>query len=107
MPAGNFGEMDFAPRQRTDFGPGTINIDGELCDGCILCSVICPAAMIEVTGSKRDKQASLKQDQDNCMACGCCEAICQRSAIQVTRGYDFGGQWKQVDRGELSLPRRF
>ena len=101
-------EMDFAPtEERTNFGPGAVEIDAELCDGCILCSVICPAAMIEIKGKKQDKKATLREDQDNCMACACCEAICQKEAIYVVRSYDFGGKWKQLDRGGLCIPRRF
>jgi ferredoxin len=103
-----YGDLDFAPRkERLDFGPGKVKIDEEACDGCILCSVICPAAIIEITGKKQEKKARLRDGQDNCMACACCEAICQRDAIHVQRSYDFGGQWKQLDRGELSTPRRF
>jgi ferredoxin len=103
-----YGELDFAPtEERVDFGPGTVEIDAEHCDGCILCSVICPAAMIVIEGKKQDKKATLREGQDNCMACACCEAICQRQAIQVIRSYDFGGKWKQYDRGGLSIPRRF
>lgn len=103
-----YAELEFAPRQeRTDFGPGKVKIDAESCDGCILCAVICPAAIIEITGKKQDRKARLREGQDNCMACACCEAICQLEAIHVVRSYDFGGKWKQFDRGELSIPRRF
>ena len=108
MPESTLGELDYAPQQeRTEFGPGTVAIDEELCDGCILCSVICPAAFIEMKGEKKQMKASLREGQDNCMSCACCEAICQRNAISLVRSYDFGGQWKQLDRGALSTPRRF
>jgi formate hydrogenlyase subunit 6/NADH:ubiquinone oxidoreductase subunit I len=103
-----YGELDFAPtEERVEFGPGEVEIDAEQCDGCILCSVICPAAMIVIEGKKQAKKATLREGQDNCMACACCEAICQRAAIQVVRSYDFGGKWKQFDRGGLCIPRRF
>jgi ferredoxin len=102
-----YGELDFAPGEKSEFGPGQVEIDQELCDGCVLCSVICPAAILVVTGSKSSQKVSRREGQDNCMACGCCEAICQTGAISIQRSYDFGGPWKQLDRGRLCLPRCF
>lgn len=108
MTTETFGELELAPKtERTEFGPGHFEIDAELCDGCILCSVICPAGILEIVGKGQDKKVRKREGQDNCMACACCEAICQLDAIEVVRSYDFGGHWKQHDRGELSLPRRF
>ncbi len=102
-----YGEMDFAPAENLECGPGQVEIDQELCDGCVLCSVICPAAILVPSGTKSARKVSRRDGQDNCMACGCCEAICQMGAISIQRSYDFGGPWKQMDRGQLCLPRRF
>lgn len=103
-----YGELDLAPqRERTEFGPSQIKVDEALCDGCTLCSVICAAGLLEVIGKGQEKKARKRDGQDNCMGCGCCEAICQLHAIRVVQGYDYGGRWKQLDRGELSLPRLF
>ena len=103
-----FGELDFAPiGERTDFGHAKVAIDQELCDECTLCTVICPAGILEVVGKKQDRQTRVRQEQDNCMGCACCEGICLTGAIKVVRSYDFGGYWKQLDRGELSKPRCF
>ena len=103
-----FGELDFAPKtERTEFGPGHVEVDEALCDGCILCSVICAAGILEIVGKGKDKKVRKRPGQDNCMACACCEAICQLDAVRVVHGYDFGGDWKQYDRGGLSPPRPF
>lgn len=103
-----YGELELAPEQeRTDFGHARIEIDEDVCDGCILCTVICPAGILEAVGKKKDKKSKVKTDRDNCMGCACCEAICLTGAIKVTRSYDFGGVWKQIGRGKLSEPRCF
>ena len=103
-----FGELDFAPKEeRTEFGNAKVEIDQELCDGCILCNVICPAGLLEVVGKKQDRKTRVREGQDNCLGCACCEAICLTNAIRLVQPYDLGGPWKQLDRGELSKPRQF
>jgi 2-oxoglutarate ferredoxin oxidoreductase subunit delta len=103
-----YGDLDLAPTQeRTEFGDGVVTIDEKVCKGCILCSVICPAGLLEMVGEKKERKSHVREGQNNCMACACCEAICESGAIQVVSGYDYGGIWKQSDRGELSGPRPF
>lgn len=103
-----YGDLDFAPQaERTEFGAAKVLIDEDLCDGCILCSVICPAGLLEMVGDRKNQKSHIRDGQDNCMGCACCEAICENEAIQLVLSYDFGGVFKQQDRGELSLPRQF
>ncbi|HJP51822.1 MAG: 4Fe-4S dicluster domain-containing protein [Pseudomonadales bacterium] len=103
-----FGELEFEPKgERTVFGHAKVEIDTELCDGCILCTVICPAALLEPAGKKRDRKSHVRDTQDNCMGCACCEAICQTNAIRVVQSYAFEGYYKPLDRGNLSKPRCF
>lgn len=104
----HYGDMDYAPKkERTDFGFAKIEIDSKVCDGCVLCTVICPAGILEVVGRRPDRRSKVREVQDNCIGCACCEAICLTGAIRLIRSYDFGGYWKQLDRGELSKPRCF
>ena len=103
-----YGDMDHSPKsERTEFGGGKVIVDEDICTGCTLCATICAARTIEMVGEAKDKKAGMREGQDNCMACGCCEAICKVDAIRLILPYDHGGQWKQHDRGELSLPRSF
>ncbi len=103
-----FGELDFELKEpRTEFGHAKVEIDTELCDGCILCTVICPAAILEPVGKKKDRKSQVREEQDNCMGCACCEAICQTNAIKVVRSYNFEGYYQNSDRGNLSKPRCF
>lgn len=107
-----FGETAFAPRaERTEFGGGMVAVDLKVCQGCTLCAMVCPAGfleILEVDGKKRSHvRGGAGTGQDNCMACACCEAICEPGAIKLTLPYDHGGEYKQLERGELSLPRAF
>lgn len=100
--------MDLAPKaERTEFGHAKIEVDLDRCIACTMCTIICPAAIIELVGKGKDRKAHSREDQDNCMGCSGCEAICDSQAIRVVVPYDFGGKLKTYDRGELSLPRLF
>lgn len=102
------GDLDFAPTtERTEFGGGMVAVDEEKCQGCTLCFLICPAGLLEMVGEDKKKKSTIREGQDNCMACGCCEAICESGAIKLIMPYDHGGEWKQIDRGLLSVPRIF
>jgi formate hydrogenlyase subunit 6/NADH:ubiquinone oxidoreductase subunit I len=103
-----YGDLDLSPMsERTEFGGGKVVVDEDACTGCSLCATICAARTMEMIGDGKSKKARMREGQDNCMACGCCEAICKVGAVSLSLPYDHGGQWKQVDRGELSLPRNF
>lgn len=82
-------------------------IDLEACDGCKLCTVICPANVLELYGEKGQKKVRVKETHRGCISCNNCQAICAQRAIVARRGYDFVGYYEQLGRGELSMPRRF
>ncbi len=99
-------DVGIAP-DRAEFGAGMVTIDEERCQSCTLCYLICPAGLLEMVGEGKNKKSHVREGQDNCMACACCEAICESGAIKLTLPYDHGGDWKQLDRGELALPRLY
>ncbi len=84
-----------------------VHIDAAACDGCKLCTVICPANVLELVGAKGDKKSRVKVDQRGCISCNNCLAICAKQAIRATESYDFVGYYKQLDVGRFSPPRRF
>lgn len=100
-------ELDMKPAPDREFGAGMVQIDHEKCHGCTLCAFICPSTFLVIVGKGKDKKSHVIDRESNCMACGCCVAICETGAITLTQPYDFGGKWKQFDRGEVSLPRKF
>jgi 2-oxoglutarate ferredoxin oxidoreductase subunit delta len=84
-----------------------VSIDLAICDGCKLCTVICPANVLELYGPKGDYKARVKVDSDGCMSCNNCYAICAGKAIVATEPYDFVGYYEQKRIGEFSFPRKF
>ena len=85
---------------------GAVAIDLDKCDGCKMCTLICPANVLELFGEKRERRVRVKDGLAMCLACDNCHAICERGAISVIRGYDFVGRYKQLDRGAPTQPRR-
>jgi 2-oxoglutarate ferredoxin oxidoreductase subunit delta len=84
-----------------------VTIDLESCDGCRLCTVVCPSNVLEMTGPKGSLKARVKDDHRGCISCNNCHAICANGAIGATRPYDFVGYYRQLGRGAFTPPRRF
>jgi 2-oxoglutarate ferredoxin oxidoreductase subunit delta len=84
-----------------------VTIDLDVCDGCKLCTVVCPANVLELFGDKGKKKARVKENHRGCISCNNCRAICDTGAIAATRHYDFVGFYRQLGRGDFSMPRKF
>lgn len=84
-----------------------VTVDLDRCDGCKLCTLACPANVLELYGEKGNKKVRVKASVRGCVSCNNCHAICDRGAIQATRHYDFSGYYRQLGRGEFTKPRVF
>lgn len=84
-----------------------VTIETEVCDGCKLCTIVCPSNVLEMTGPKGAMKARVKDDHRGCISCNNCHAICANSAIGATLAYDFVGHYRQLGRGAFTPPRRF
>ena len=86
---------------------GVIEIDLEKCEGCTMCTLICPGNVLEMFGEGRVKKARVRDAIPKCLACDNCHAICDAGAISLVSAYDFAGRYKQLDRGAIAKPRKF
>jgi NAD-dependent dihydropyrimidine dehydrogenase PreA subunit len=59
----------------------TLKLNTELCNGCRMCTIVCPHAVFEIA----DKKARII-DIDDCMECGACAMNCESGAITVKSG---------------------
>lgn len=59
----------------------TLQLNSELCNGCRMCTIVCPHAVFEIV----NKRARIK-DINDCMECGACALNCQSRAIRVKQG---------------------
>ena len=84
-----------------------VSIDLETCDGCKICTVVCPANVLELYGPKGDLKARVKEDFTGCMSCNNCYAVCAGHAIIASEPYDFAGYYEQKRIGNFEFPRRF
>ncbi|MFN8546137.1 MAG: 4Fe-4S dicluster domain-containing protein [Candidatus Binatia bacterium] len=84
-----------------------VTIDTEACDGCKLCTLVCPANVLELVGEKGAKKARVREDFRGCISCNNCHAICATGAITATQPYDFVGYYRQLGRGAFAMPRKF
>jgi len=60
----------------------TLELNVELCNGCRMCTFVCPHAVFEI----RNKRASIMH-KDLCMECGACAINCPEGAIKVKSGW--------------------
>jgi len=59
----------------------TLALDPSQCNGCKMCTAVCPHAVFRVT----DRVAAIV-DRDACMECGACARNCEQQAITVDAG---------------------
>lgn len=85
-----------------------VAIDLEKCDGCRLCTLACPANVLELFRDEHGKKkVRVKESQRGCISCNNCRAICTTGAIGATQANDFVGYYRQLGRGALEPPRKF
>ena len=78
-------------------GVTTLALDPSLCNGCQMCTTVCPHAVFRV----EDKRAAIA-DRDACMECGACARNCEQGAITVDAGV---GCAAAIIAGALGLKR--
>lgn len=59
----------------------TLVYDSELCNGCGLCSAVCPHGVFEMHG-----RLAVLVNPYGCMECGACQKNCITGAISVESG---------------------
>jgi NAD-dependent dihydropyrimidine dehydrogenase PreA subunit len=59
----------------------TLELDEALCNGCRICTIVCPHAVL---GMENKKARILNRDL--CMECGACAMNCATGAIRVKSG---------------------
>jgi ferredoxin len=59
----------------------TLELDAEKCNGCTLCTAVCPHGVFEM----RDRVAQMR-DRGACMECGACALNCAQGAITLEPG---------------------
>jgi formate hydrogenlyase subunit 6/NADH:ubiquinone oxidoreductase subunit I len=85
-----------------------VTIDLAMCDGCRLCTLACPANVLELYRDEHGKKkARVKESQRGCISCNNCRAICSTGAIGATEANDTVGYYRQLGRGALTEPRKF
>jgi 2-oxoglutarate ferredoxin oxidoreductase subunit delta len=64
---------------------GTVNIDRELCKGCLLCIRACPVKVLGQSGTPNTSGAypSEMVRPDLCIACGNCYEVCPDVCVEV------------------------
>ncbi len=60
----------------------TLTLDAEKCNGCRVCTLVCPHGVFEIGADKR----AFLADRGACMECGACALNCTPGAITVTPG---------------------
>jgi len=59
----------------------TLQLDSVKCNGCAMCTVVCPHAVFTM----KEKRAHIQQ-RDCCMECGACAMNCPTGAVTVKSG---------------------
>ena len=59
----------------------TLALDPEKCNGCMMCTIVCPHNVFAVESRK-----AVIMEKDRCMECGACEKNCPEHAITVRFG---------------------
>jgi len=59
----------------------TLQLDSEKCNGCAMCTVVCPHAVFTI----KEKKAFIRH-KDLCMECGACAMNCPTGAVTVRSG---------------------
>jgi NAD-dependent dihydropyrimidine dehydrogenase PreA subunit len=59
----------------------TLRLDVEKCNGCALCTQVCPHAVFAM----EERRARIA-DRDACMECGACAKNCAQGAISLSPG---------------------
>src|SRR3990172_4396086 len=85
---------------------GILEVDLEICTGCLACERACPidCIIIDVTKDKQTKEMVMTRfdiDMAKCMYCGLCSEPCPTGAIHHTR------EFEGADYSLESMMRRF
>ena len=63
------------------YATNTLRLDPSLCNGCNICSMVCPHAVFA-----RDNGRVRLESPESCMECGACQLNCPTGALQVDSG---------------------
>jgi NAD(P)H-quinone oxidoreductase subunit I len=88
---------------------GMLEVDLDLCTGCMLCEKTCPIACIKIEVGKDKVRLinSFEIEMSRCMHCGLCSECCPTEAIRHTREFEggtFNPDLLRVNFVELALP---
>ena len=83
-----------------------VEVDLDACDGCKLCTMVCPAAVLEMFGEKGRKKVRVVNEGHGCISCNNCHAICENHAIRAVRHYAMNGYYRSEGIGEFQPPRK-
>jgi len=59
----------------------TLQLDREKCNGCVMCTIVCPHAVLIM----KEKKAFIAH-KDFCIECGACAMNCSTGAVTVKPG---------------------